>query len=246
MNGVASYRDTQTSDVNTLVDEHASLVKRIAYHLGNRLPESVQTEDLIQAGMVGLLEAIRSYDSEQGASFKTYAGIRIRGAMLDEVRRSDWTPRSVHKKARMVAKTIREIENKTGRDARAAEVAERLEMEMDEYYQILQDSLNCRIFSIEELVQTGSESIEELGEVEKAPIEGLTQYGFKKALADAIAGLPERERLVISLYYDEELNLREIGEAMGISESRVCQINSQAMLRLRARMSDWLDKDDID
>ncbi len=243
MNGVASYRDTEASDVGSLVAEHAPLVKRIAYHLGNRLPSSVQKEDLIQAGMVGLLEAIRSYDSSQGASFKTYAGIRIRGSMLDEVRRSDWTPRSVHKKARLVTQTIREIENKTGRDARATEVAERLDLDLDEYHQILQDSLNCRIFSIEELTLTGTALLEELGEFEKAPIEKLTQIGFKAALANAIAGLPERERLVISLYYDEELNLREIGETMGISESRVCQINSQAMLRLRARMNDWLDKD---
>jgi RNA polymerase sigma factor for flagellar operon FliA len=241
MNGVASYRDTEASDVGALVAEHASLVKRIAYHLGNRLPSSVQKEDLIQAGMVGLLEAIRSYDSSQGASFKTYAGIRIRGSMLDEVRRSDWTPRSVHKKARLVAQTIREIENKTGRDARATEVADRLSLDLEEYHQILQDSLNCRIFSIEEITQTGGAALDELVEVEKAPIEALTQIGFRSALTNAIAGLPERERLVISLYYDEELNLREIGEAMGISESRVCQINSQAMLRLRARMSDWLD-----
>ncbi|MGH8551428.1 MAG: RNA polymerase sigma factor FliA [Methylococcales bacterium] len=244
MNGVASYRDTEASDVGSLVAEHAALVKRIAYHLGNRLPSSVQKEDLIQAGMVGLLEAIRSYDSSQGASFKTYAGIRIRGSMLDEVRRSDWTPRSVHKKARMVAQSIREIENQTGRDARAAEVAERLGMELEEYHQILQDSLNSRIFSIEELTQAGGVALEDLGDVEKAPIEGLTQIGFMAALANAIASLPERERLVISLYYDEELNLREIGEAMGIGESRVCQINSQAMLRLRARLSDWLDRDE--
>lgn len=243
MNGIVSYQDTGTVDVAALVAEHASLVKRIAYHLGSRLPSSVQKEDLIQAGMVGLLEAIRSYDASQGASFKTYAGIRIRGSMLDEVRRSDWTPRSVYRKARLVAETIREIENATGRDARAAEVAERLNLDIDEYYQILQDSLNCRIFSIEELIQSGMAVFEELSELEKAPIEGLTQVGFKDALANAIAGLPERERLVISLYYDDELNMREIGEAMGISESRVCQINSQAMLRLRARMSDWLDND---
>ena len=115
---------------------------------------------------------------------------------------------------------------------------------MDEYHQILQDSVNCRIFSIDELSQNGATPLEEIGDVEKAPIEGLAHVGFKSALTDAIAGLPERERLVISLYYDEELNLREIGEVMGISESRVCQINSQAMLRLRARMSDWVDDKD--
>ncbi len=243
MNGVATYQETEFTDVEQLVNEHASLVKRIAYHLRPRLPESVQLDDLIQAGMVGLLESVRTYDATQGASFKTYAGIRIRGSMLDEVRRSDWTPRSVHKKARTVSKKIREIENRTGRDARATEVAESLGVDLEEYHQILQDSVSCRIFSIEELTQAGGDLLDECTKVERPPIEKLTQVGFKSALADSIAGLPERERLVISLYYDEELNLREIGEVMGISESRVCQINSQAMLRLRARMIEWLDSD---
>lgn len=233
----------QVADIGALVMQHAPLVKRIAYHLGSRLPDSVQTDDLVQAGMLGLLEAVQHYDSSQGASFETYAGIRIRGSMLDEVRRSDWTPRSVHKKARMVAETIRDIENQTGRDARASEVADRLGLAVHEYHQILQDTLSCRVFSIEEMSQTGDPLLEECGAKEVAPIVGLTQVRFKSALVDAISGLPERERLVISLYYDDELNLREIGEVLGVSESRVCQINSQAMLRLRARMTDWLDGD---
>lgn len=244
MSGLMTYVETLDADIDALVSEHAPLVKRIAYHLGSRLPDSVQIDDLIQAGMLGLLEALRGYDVTQGASFETYAGIRIRGSMLDEVRRSDWTPRSVHKKARMVAEAIRQIENETGRDARAAEVAAYLNLELDEYHQILQDSISSRIFSIEEMTQANGSVIGDCGRVEKAPIEGLTQVGFKSALSDAISGLPERERLVVSLYYDEELNLREIGDVIGVSESRVCQINSQAMLRLRARMSEWLDRDD--
>lgn len=244
MNGVAEYVQSGGHQIDGLVQEHASLVKRIAYHLRTRLPDSVQLDDLIQAGMLGLLEAVRSYDSSQGASFATYAGIRIRGAMLDEVRRSDWTPRSVHKKARQVAEIIRDIENRTGRDARASEVAAALGVSLEEYHQILQDSISSRIFSIEELSQSGGGVLEECGNVEEPPIEGLTRVGFRSALADAIAGLPERERMVISLYYDEELNLREIGEVLGVSESRICQINSQAMLRLRARMTDWLDGDE--
>jgi len=244
MSGLTTYVEVLDTDIDVLISQHAPLVKRIAYHLGNRLPDSVQIDDLIQAGMLGLLEAVRGYDVTQGASFETYAGIRIRGSMLDEVRRSDWTPRSVHKKARMAAEAIRQIENETGRDARAAEVAAYLDLELNEYHQILQDSISSRIFSIEELTQSGGSVIDDCGRVEKAPIEGLTQVGFKSALSNAISGLPERERLVVSLYYDEELNLREIGDVIGVSESRVCQINSQAMLRLRARMSEWLDRDD--
>ena len=206
----------------------------------NRLPPNIQADDLIQAGMLGLLEASRNYDPTQGASFETYAGIRIRGSMLDEIRRSDWTPRSVHRKARMVADAMREIENNEGRDARDVEVAEVLGMSLEGYHQILQDSTGCRIFSLDELNSLG-EGLPDLGErISDLPFEGLQKDAFKKALADAIAGLPERERLVVAMYYDDELNLREIGHVLGVSESRVCQIHSQATLRLRSRLSEWL------
>jgi RNA polymerase sigma factor for flagellar operon FliA len=244
MNGIATYVSTQTANMDALVREHAPLVKRIAYHLISRLPPSVQVDDLIQAGMLGLLEAVKHYDQSQGASFETYAGIRIRGAMLDELRRYDWTPRSVHRKAREVAEAMRAIEAKAGRDARDAEVAEYLQLTLSEYHQILQDALSCRIFSIEELMEAGDSVFDECADDGASPVERLTKAGFTKALADAISSLPERERLVISLYYEEGLNLRESGAVLGVSESRVCQIQSQAMLRLRARMHDWLDSDD--
>jgi len=233
----------QNIPMETTVTQYATLVRRIAYSLKNRLPDCVQLDDLIQAGMIGLLEAADQYDAEQGAKFETYAGIRIRGAMLDELRRLDWTPRSVHKKARLVAEAIWVIENRTGRDARDAEVAEVLGMELAEYQRILQDSMGCRTFSLEELADSVDHFLVECGEVEAGPVEGLTRVGFKSALMDAIAGFPERERWVISLYYEDDRNLREIGEIIGISESRVCQINRQAMMRLRARMRDWLDTD---
>ncbi|MCU7916889.1 MAG: RNA polymerase sigma factor FliA [Candidatus Thiodiazotropha sp. (ex Epidulcina cf. delphinae)] len=241
MSGLATYTAMQQQqNFNDLVDQHAGLVKRIAYHLMNRLPPNVQADDLIQAGMLGLLEASRNYDPTQGASFETYAGIRIRGAMLDEIRRSDWTPRSVHRKARMVAEAMREIENNAGRDARDVEVAEALGISLEEYHQILRDSTGCRIFSLDELtaVSDGFPATRD-GAVD-SPFDGLQKDAFKKALAEAIAGLPERERLVIAMYYDDEMNLREIGHVLGVSESRVCQIHSQATLRLRSRLTDWL------
>ncbi len=239
MSGIAAYTSIQAGSTDEQVILYVPLVKRIAYHLLSRLPDSILLDDLIQAGMLGLLEAIKNYDAAQGASFETYAGIRIRGSMLDEVRRSDWTPRSVHKKAREVAGAIRTIESQTGRDARSSEIAECLGINMDEYAHILQDSLCCRTFSVEELAQDG-DSYELMPDCE-GPAEELLQQGFQNALADAIRSLPERERLVVSLYYDDELNLREIGEVLNISESRVSQINSQAMLRLRARLADWLE-----
>ncbi|MDD5579458.1 MAG: RNA polymerase sigma factor FliA [Methylobacter sp.] len=241
MNGVAMYTSVKAGSIDERVVQHAPLVKRIAYHLMSRLPDSVQVDDLIQAGMLGLLEAIRNYDATQGASFDTYAGIRIRGSMLDEVRRSDWTPRSVHKKSRMISDAIRTLENKTGREARDIDVAGYLGIDIGEYNHILQDSISCRIFSVEELAQTGDHYLEESQGLEDEPSDGLSRNDFHQALANAIMGLPERERLVISLYYDEELNLREIGEVLNVSESRVSQISIQAVLRLRSRLTEWLE-----
>jgi len=239
MNGAAMYAATQDRGQDELVTRHAPLVKRIAYHLMSRLPPSVQVDDLIQAGMIGLLEAARNYDPSQGASFETYAGIRIRGAMLDEIRRTDWTPRSVHRKARQVAEAVREIENAKGRDARDNEVAELLGISLEEYHRILQDATGARVFSFDDPGTMGEESEPRSLEAGNEPLDNLQHDDFQKALAEAIAGLPERERLVMALYYDEELNLREIGEVLGVSESRVCQIHGQALIRLRARMGEW-------
>ena len=236
------YVVTPDSASDDLVTKHAALVKRIAYHLMSRLPPSVQADDLIQAGMIGLLEASRNYDASQGASFETYAGIRIRGAMLDEIRRTDWTPRSVHRKARQVAEAVREIENQEGRDARDVEVAQKMGIELNEYHRILQDATGCRVFSIDDTGVNGDELQHQpvADAPRNEPLDSLQHSDFKSALAEAISNLPERERLVMAMYYDEELNLREIGEVLGVSESRVCQIHGQALIRLRARMGEWI------
>ena len=239
MNGAAMYVTNPDSQQEDLVTKHAALVKRIAYHLMSRLPPSVQADDLIQAGMIGLLEASRNYDASQGASFETYAGIRIRGSMLDEIRRTDWTPRSVHRKARQVAEAVRSIENEEGRDARDVEVAEKLGIDLQEYHRILQDATGCRIFSIDD-AGNGDDAPQPVADSpSNEPLDNLHTADFKAALAETIAGLPERERLVMAMYYDEELNLREIGEVLGVSESRVCQIHGQALIRLRSRMTEW-------
>lgn len=246
MNGYAMYASIDNSEQHELVEKHVQLVKRIAYHLVSRLPPSVQVQDLIQSGMIGLLEASKNYNPSQGASFETYAGIRIRGAMLDEIRRSDWTPRSVHRKVRMVAEAVRGVENDKGRDARDSEVAEVLGLTIEEYHRILQDAAGCRVFSFDDPSIINDDGDSARHENKTGPLEALQKEDFQDALAESISGLPERERLVMSLYYDEELNLREIGDVLGVSESRVCQIHGQALIRLRSRMVEWFPSIDED
>jgi RNA polymerase sigma factor for flagellar operon FliA len=238
MTGVSAYSQRASArDTEQLVMRHAELVKRIAYHLAGRLPASVEVDDLIQAGMLGLLEAAANYSEGRGASFETYAGIRIRGAMLDGLRKLDWAPRSVHRKARAVAKAIREIESEIGREARDVEVADRMGMKLSEYHRIVEDSAGCQISSL-----TTEEGEITLTDSSADPFRDVVDEDFRAALSDAIGGLPERERLVMSLYYDDELNLKEIGAALRVSESRICQIHGQALVRLQARLAGWRDR----
>jgi RNA polymerase sigma factor for flagellar operon FliA len=231
--------DGSGTNLTVVVERYAPLVKRIAHHLLLRMPASVQIDDLIQSGMIGLLEAAKKYDVSKGASFETYAGIRIRGSMLDEVRKGDWAPRSVHRKSRKVAEAVKAIEARTGKDAQVCEIAKELEIDLNAYYAILQDASGSRLFSFDDIMEGDDSAIEfSAGEL-PGPCDGLQRSTFKAHLAKAIDGLPDREKLVLALYYDEELNLKEIGEVIGVSESRVSQIHSQAATRLRARLTDW-------
>jgi len=237
---IGSYAAVQPrSEADVLVARHAELVKRIAYHLAGRLPPQVEVEDLVQAGMLGLLEAAAHYTADRGASFETYAGIRIRGAMLDALRKLDWAPRSVHRKARAAAQALREVENELGGEADAATVADRLGVSVDEYLRIVSDAASCRLLSYEEMT-TGEGAVVEIAADEKAnPLADVTDEAMRDALIAAIDELPERERLVMSLYYERELNLKEIGVVLKVTESRVCQLHGQALSRLRGRLRDW-------
>ena len=234
------YNQLTFKSSHELLEQYTPLVKRIAQHLLLRLPSSVVLDDLIQAGMIGLLEAAKRFDPSKGASFDTYAGIRIRGAIIDEVRRGDWTPRSVHRNGRRVTEAIRAVEFRTGRDASDAEVAAELQISVAEYHSLLQDSQDSRLFSIDELSNDDDDSVGMQFEGNDPGPDQLFQGdAFRGALAVAIDSLPEREKLVMALYYDEELNLKEIGSILGVSESRVSQIHSQAALRLKSRLRDW-------
>jgi RNA polymerase sigma factor FliA len=231
------------SDDNQLVEQYLGLVVRIASHLMGRLPANVQLEDLVQAGTIGLLEAADHFDASQGASFETFAGIRVRGAMLDEVRRNQWAPRSVHRNARRIAQAIRAVESRTGREAQPHEIADVLEVGIDEYHAMARDSVAARLFSLTELAGDGDFE-ETVAGSEPGPAEECSRAAFRRDLAKAIAGLPEREQLVMSLYYEQELNLREIGDIFGVTESRVCQLHGQALARIRARLAGWTDNAD--
>ncbi len=231
---------TSGQSKSELIEQHAPLVKRIAYHMIARLPASVDVEDLIQAGMIGLLDASHQYNSAQGASFETYAGIRIRGSMLDEIRRNDWAPRSVHRKAREIAEQMHKIEQEKGRNASDSEVAAALGIDINEYYQQLHDSSGYQVFSLDEFTDNDETQAHLISVGPSGPDDEVQDDDFQQALAQAIDTLPERERLLMSLYYNDELNLKEIGEVLGVSESRVSQIHSQTVIRLRAKLRDWI------
>ena len=240
----AQYRAVQRGPLLEVVERHTELVRRIAHHLAARLPASVEIDDLVQAGMLGLIEAASNFDSEQGASFETYASIRIRGAMIDEIRKGDWTPRSVHRRSREAAEAIRRIEQATGRAATGAEVARALGLSPEEYARLLEDAVSGQVLSLDSHLEDHGEAHLPCDSA-AAPDRQVVAEEFRRHLADAIGRLPEREQLVLSLYYEQELNLKEIGAVLGVSESRVCQIHGQAMLRLRARLGDFgsADKD---
>jgi RNA polymerase sigma factor for flagellar operon FliA len=244
MSVATEYLEVSRIPADELVRIHAPLVRRIAYHLMGRLPASVDVGDLIQAGMIGLLEAARNFSPTRAASFETYAGIRIRGAMLDELRKTDWTPRSVHRKVREVAEVTRQIENETGADAEDAEVMKRLGIDALEYNQILADAAGARLLSLSAPEGDEGSAIDVADPDAQGPDALFEREGMREALADSIDSLPEREKLVMSLYYEQELNLKEVGAILGVSESRVCQIHGQALIRLRARMGGWRERAD--
>nr|WP_208759704.1 RNA polymerase sigma factor FliA [Yersinia mollaretii] len=226
-------------DKNSLWQRYVPLVRHEALRLQVRLPASVELDDLLQAGGIGLLNAVERYDALQGTAFTTYAVQRIRGAMLDELRSRDWAPRSVRRNAREVASAMQQVEQRVGRPATEQEVAKILDIDLVEYRQILLDTNNSQLFSYDEWREEHGESVEPLleGHEDANPLQHLLEGNLRQRVIEAIEALPEREKMVLTLYYQEELNLKEIGAVLEVGESRVSQLHSQAIKRLRARLN---------
>ena len=230
----------QGLDTQKSVAEYAQLVKRLAYQLAARLPSSVQVDDLIQAGMMGLLDALQGYDDQQGAQFETYATQRIRGAMLDELRDADWAPRSVRKQARDIERAIHQLQQSLGQSPSEQQIAETMGVPLAEYQQMLSEAHGHQLVHYEDFENEDGETIGfNLTDSRPTPLQVLQDDAMRESLIKGISELPEREKMVMAMYYQEDLNLKEIGAVLGVTESRVCQLHSQAILRLRGKMKEW-------
>jgi len=232
------YTANGLNDKDQCIKEYAPLVKRIAHHLMARLPSSVSVDDIIQAGMIGLLEAAGRYDELRGAQFETFAAQRIRGAMLDELRQADWMPRSLRRDMRRIEAAMNVLQQRLGVMPSEAEIAKELGMPLTEYQQMLYESRGAQLMYYEDFHGEGDEDFFDRYDVDSDadPLNMLQDEHFREALIKAIDSLPERERMLMGMHYEQEMNLREIGEVMGVSESRVCQLHSQAVARLRSSL----------
>ncbi|MEJ1167734.1 RNA polymerase sigma factor FliA [Variovorax sp. CCNWLW235] len=242
--GKAVYTAQGNIEKSHLLKQHQPMVRRMALQMLAKLPASVELDDLIQAGMIGLLDASTRYQDNRGAQFETFASQRIRGAMLDELRASDWGSRNLRQQARKVEQAIQSLEHRLGRPATEGEIAKELKMDLDDYQSLLQEIQGCQLLYVEDFAQEGESDNPWLDRQARGgrpgadddPLAQLLEAGFRHELVDAISALPERDQLLLNLYYEEELNLREIGAILEVTQSRVCQLHAQAISRLRAHL----------
>ena len=235
------YSALGLNDKEQCLREHAPLVKRLAHQMMTKLPYSVQIDDIIQAGMMGLLDAASRYDEFHGAQFETYATQRIRGAMLDELREADWLPRSLRRDMRRIEAAINCLQQRLGHQPAESEIAQELGVPLAEYQQMLQESRGAQLVYYEDFHGEDHDDFFERFEFnrDEDPMDLLEEERFRAELIHAIESLPERERMLMGMIYEQEMNLREIGEVLGVSESRVSQLHSQAVARLRSRMKGY-------
>jgi len=247
----AKEKETGISPVlrEQIVLEHTPLIRYIVNRIAVRLPSHIDLDDLHNTGVIGLMDAIEKYDPEKNCKFKTYAEFRIKGAILDQLRSLDWVPRSVRQKSRRLERAYGEVEQRLGRSASDDEVADSLGLQIDKFHELLNQVRGISLVNLEEIRGTNSDGdrtgtyadiIEDVNS--ENPFASLKLAEMKQAIGQTIGALPEKERLVISLYYYEDLNMKEIGGILGITESRVCQIHTKAVLRLRAKLKSLLDR----
>jgi len=231
-----------TENREEVIKRYSPMIKYVANRIAMRLPPHIEVDDLISVGVLGLMDAISKYDSSRGAKFKTYAEFRVRGAILDELRSLDWVPRSIRQKASAVEKVVRSLEAKLRRLPEDDEVAKEMDMSLDQFYRTIDETKSVPVFSLEDL-GIAKESGEQqslldclAGKADADPQTQIRLIELKEIIAKAIDTLPEKERLMVSLYYYEELTMKEIGAVLDITESRVSQIHSKAVLHLRTKL----------
>lgn len=238
------------SGPSDLLTQYAPLVRRLALQLMAKLPASVELDDMIQVGMMGLLDAANRYQDDRGAKFETYASQRIRGAMLDELRANDWVSRGLRQSSRSVSTAVHAQEQKLGRAPTEGEIAQELQLPLDAYQHLLQEIHGCQLVYYEDCDRGDQENRENdfldrqsqgAQNLADEPLTQLLKGDFRRQLIEAIENLSKRERLLLSLYYEEELNLREIGAVLEVTQSRVCQLHSQAISRLRSSLRESLE-----
>ena len=228
-----------------LLTQYMPMVKRLAHHMMGRLPPSVEEDDIVQAGMMGLLDAISRYDEAQSAQFEAYAIQRIRGSMIDELRHSDWMPRSARQSMRKIEKVIGALQHQLGRQPNEGEIAAAMQIPLDEYQSMLGDARGHQLLYFEDFGESDeSDSFldKQSANESSMPLPQLLDANLRACIIAGIENLPEREQLLMSLYYEQELNLREISEVFGVSESRICQLHGQAIARLRTKLKEdsWI------
>lgn len=232
-------RDQRIKD--SLIMKYASFVKYVAGRIAVNLPSNVEFDDLVSYGILGLIDAIDKYDTARNVKFKTYAKTRIRGAIFDELRLLDWTPRSIRQKARKLEKAYAKLEGKLGRDATDEEIAEFLKIDISELHKLFDETKKSLLLSLDEIFYDDEEGSSRFDFVENQKSDNpqlkIEEAEAKRILADAISKLSERERMVITLYYYEDLTSKEIGKILGVSDSRVSQLHTKAILRLRGRLA---------
>lgn len=225
---------------DAMIRQYQPLVRRLAHHLMAKLPASVQVDDLIQVGLIGLSEALTRYEAAQGVQFETFATQRIRGAMLDELRENDWMSRGSRKSQKEIEKALRVLEHRLGRSPVESEIASELGMSLADYQSLLGKVRGTQLVYIEDMARGGDDEDSFLdrhvADSDADPLNMLRDQRLKQSLVIAIKTLPEREQHIMSMYYEEDMNLKEIALVLGVTESRVCQLHSQSIARLRAKM----------